>query len=510
MTHPFPEESVRREYEQMELFKAENPKQRALPTAEALVRTFKNESAYGFMDNLRTGLYAPWPHERYDLNIGRHNCTTIIPTIYLWAEALGYKPQIIQFRQWRQIKRKEDKDEPKANSHFALIVDLGKKHHYLLDPFWKICNPIVEQTPTMMRLEKNKGLGKVKREYGTLWEYSADEFAEMVNDLHDPAQSLEMLACGQKVDSSLFLAKEVGCPLMIYYDTQTNRVSTRLEIPQVAITDKVVFCNLEFNRNGAVENTSLELCLVKDTYWDGVIGRVSIAQGSFEELEKVKKITDKLKLQKNKSRLGSVLRKQPEKMDELCALTEKLYERLTTDEKIGLQKRLLTRTLYELTEPAKDYLTTEEERFAEIERLRAKEIDNHEKRRYLEERLWKESWKLEELDRDESRRLKSRRRRLDRRNDKVVSDLKNLLYLHWNDKAKYHRRMDQVEFGKKWKDASEEELTEEVRMRGFNTMVGYAAMVADFLPFVFEARENIELKRYQASIGEKIRLKMEN
>ncbi len=510
MTHPFPEESVRKEYEQMELFKADNPKRRVLQTAETIIRTFKSEGVYGFIDNLRTGLYAPWPHERYDQNIGRYNCTTIIPTIYLWTEALGYKPQIVQFRDWRQLKSKKDEDKPRANSHFALIVDVGKKHPYLIDPFWEICNPIVERTPNTMTLGKNKRYGKAKREYGTLWEYSPEEFAEMVNDLHSPAQSLEMLACGQKVDGNLFLTKEVGCPLMIYYYAQTNRVSTRLEIPQVAITDKVIFCNLEYNKNGIVKNTSLELCLVKDTYWDGVIGKVAIAQGSFEELEKVKKIADRLRLQKNKRRLGSLFREQPEKTDELCALAVKLYERLAPEEKAGLEKRLLTRTLYELTEPEKDYLTTEEERFSEIKRLRAEEKENNEKRRYLEDKLWKEGWKLEKLDRDESRRLKSRRRRLDKRSDKAFSELKDLLLLHWHDKAKYHRRIDQVEFGKKWKDSSQEELAEEVRREGYNPMVGYAAMVTDFLPFIFEAREDLELKRFQDSIGEKIRLKMEN
>ncbi len=510
MAHPFPEESVRKEQELMNLFKAENPKGKALQRAEAIVRTFKDDGIYGFMDNLRTGLYVPWPHERYDLNIQRLNCTTIIPTIYLWTDALGYKPQIVQFRDWRELETKKDKDKPRANSHFALIVDVGKKHPYLLDPFWGICNPIVEQTPTMMRLERNKKYGKVKREYTALWEYSPQEFAMMIDELHHPAQSLEMLACGQKVESGISLGKEASGTLMIYYDMPSNRVRTRLKIPQVAITDKVVFCNLDYNEEGEVERTSLELCLAKDTYWDGVIGKVVIAQGSFEELENIKKITDGLKLQKSKRRLGSLLQQQPKQTDGLCRLTTELYQRLTTEEKAGLQQRLLTRTLYELSESEKDYVTTEEERFAEIERLRAKEVDHFQKRRDLEERLWKDGWKLEKLEKTESRRLKSRRRRLDKRNDTVVSDLKELLILHWNDKANYHRRIDQVEFAKRWKKSSEEELTEEVRKRGYDPMIGYAAMVADFLPFVFEARENLELKKYQTSIGEKIRLKMGN
>lgn len=36
---------------------------------------------------------------------------------------------------------------------------------------------------------------------------------------------------------------------------------------------------------------------------------------------------------------------------------------------------------------------------------------------------------------------------------------------------------------------------------------GYAAMVADFLPFLVEAKDNLELRPFQDSIGEKIRAK---
>src|SRR3989344_7079514 len=235
MSHPFPEESVQKEYEIIDIFKKENDQLRPLQKAEALVETFEEDRIYGFQDNLRTGLYAPWPHERDAQHIMRYNCTTIIPTIYLWAEALGYEPQIVQFKDFRQLRSKRDKDKPTNNSHFGLIVDVKRKHRYLIDPFWEICNPIVERTPQRMVLGKNKRRERVVREYSALWEYSPEEFATMMNDLQDPIRSLEMLACGQKVDDQIFLNKEVGCTLMVYYERPqgTDMILTRLEIPQV-------------------------------------------------------------------------------------------------------------------------------------------------------------------------------------------------------------------------------------------------------------------------------------
>jgi len=514
MSHPFPEESVQKEYEIIDIFKKENDQLRPLQKAEALVETFEEDRIYGFQDNLRTGLYAPWPHERDAQHIMRYNCTTIIPTIYLWAEALGYEPQIVQFKDFRQLRSKKDKDKPTNNSHFALIVDIQRKQPYLLDPFWGICNPIVERTPRRMVLGQNKRRGRMVREYGRLLEYSPEEFAAMIDDLHDPIRSLEMLVCGQKVKKNIFLNKEVPATLMAYYDAP-EMVITRLEIPQTAITDKVIFGGLHYDRNGKVKKMSLELCLARDTSWTEVIGKVEIARGSVEEFDAIRKVvhTIKSRPEKNKGqhrRWGNMLSERPERAADLCALTTQLYDRLTVEEKAGLSKRLLVRTLYEHAEPQEEYLTTREERFKEIECLRAKEIDFSQRIDEVEQELWKQSWRLEKLEKTRSERLKGRGRRLGKRNGKIVADLRNLLILHWRNESLYHRRMDQVVFAQKYEKISEEELAKEVQEKGDDPMIGYAAMVVDFLPFLVEAKDHLELRPFQDSIGEKIKAKMES
>src|SRR3989338_11452171 len=52
---------------------------------------------YGFIGNLQTGIYAPYFHEARSYRISGNNCTTIIPTLYVYADLLGLNPQIVQF-----------------------------------------------------------------------------------------------------------------------------------------------------------------------------------------------------------------------------------------------------------------------------------------------------------------------------------------------------------------------------------------------------------------------------
>ena len=47
MSHPFPEESVQKEYEIIDIFKKENDQLRPLQKAEALVETFEEDRIYG-------------------------------------------------------------------------------------------------------------------------------------------------------------------------------------------------------------------------------------------------------------------------------------------------------------------------------------------------------------------------------------------------------------------------------------------------------------------------------
>ena len=94
------------------------------------------KSNYSFTDNLSTGCYAPYPHEYTELNLSGYNCTTIIPKVYLLCETIGLKPEIVQFFDFQNIRTEKDKAGVISPSHFSLIVDVGRKHKYLFDPFY--------------------------------------------------------------------------------------------------------------------------------------------------------------------------------------------------------------------------------------------------------------------------------------------------------------------------------------------------------------------------------------
>ncbi|MBI4151854.1 hypothetical protein HY496_02695 [Candidatus Woesearchaeota archaeon] len=506
--HQFPEESVQKVKELADL----SSHQKQMPLileAESIFRTFSKSGMYGFQDQLRTGLYAPWPHEMYQNNVYSFNCTSIIPQIYLWAEVLHLQPQIVQFCDFTQYRDGSD-DVESNNSHFALIIDVKKKHPYLLDPFWDICNPIRERTPQRMVLGAKGDRKRVVREYSSLLEYSPEEFAAMYHRLHEPAESLEMLACGQKVEKYIPTTKETtSSTLMAFYDSPQT-IRTRLKIPQPGITDKFIGCELTYTPQGEIGRTSLELCLGQNTTWTDIVGKTVVARGSFSEFEAIRSVAKHLALyspQRKTSavRLGPLLHENQSAAKDLCAITTQLYHRLQEDEKESLQQRLLVRTLYEQTEPAQEYLTTEKERFARIEELRLKGLSLRDRTEELERELWRHGWKLESLEQPVLRRLRREQSKLSLETEKIDHDLRDLLRLHFRNKRAYHRRMDMVGFAEQWKGAPLENIEETVRRQGCDPAVGYAAMVVDFIPFLFSARKEIELRRYRASIGEKIK-----
>ena len=63
------------------------------------------DSHYSFTDNLRTGQYTHYFHDSWEKNIKGYNCTNIIPSIYIYAKALGFNPQIVQYTNFKNISK---------------------------------------------------------------------------------------------------------------------------------------------------------------------------------------------------------------------------------------------------------------------------------------------------------------------------------------------------------------------------------------------------------------------
>jgi len=293
MPSPFPEETVKIAQDSIRATLEIYPKhfRTAYKKALGVWTAFKN-SDYGFLGNLRTGVYAPYIHEKEKLKIGGYNCTTIIPDLYLSCEILGINPQIVQFFSFRDIEKKDDLENPFENHHFSIIVDAGRKHKYLLDPFWKTFGPIIEENSGHIKIAKCDGRPATKREFREMKYHSAEEFAEMMDRLHDPAESLDMLVAGQKVLDDRVIEK-IECEIMVYYNDETNTVSTRICVPQALISNKAVTCNMQFNDSGEIVNKYLELFLMKERSWTGLIEGKKIAQLDFSALEEFRKTIKK-------------------------------------------------------------------------------------------------------------------------------------------------------------------------------------------------------------------------
>lgn len=456
---------------------------RTYAVAKTIARCFFN-TTYGFLEQLHTGHYAPYPHERKQLLISGDNCTTIIPSLYIHCAVLGLKPEIVQFFRMRDITTRQSKNLPCAGSHFAVTVDAGRKHRYLLDPFYRTFGPIREQTEKYMKIGSGfKHKAKI-REFDHICSYTPEQFAQMMDRLHDDAESLDMLVAGQKVYDSKKYNKTV-CSLWVYYNEDTNTVTTRLYIPQIAIHDKFIFCNMHMDDLGNVQKTDLEFIVAKEYGWDTLVGA-----------KKVVRIDDlSLQSPQSKNKAGSSLEG-----------AERLYAALDSSEKRTIHSMVCARTLYEyeLTRSGKKYVSPLEEHDTRILDLRDKEIAFREKEQPFNDILWFHDWKLKKVSRRESRRARAYLKRCTEKKGEIIKEINALNRMRQDNTPEYHRIMDQVLFARELSSFSEEQLDHQVHILGLDTRTGYFSMVRDFVPYALAAKDDLMLKQFMGPLKKKI------
>ena len=79
---------------------------------------------------------------------------------------------------------------------------------------------------------------------------------------------------------------------------------------------------------------------------------------------------------------------------------------------------------------------------------------------------------------------------------KRKTERKELRVLRRWCRAMYHRRMDLVEFmTRRISGRNTRELQREVRERGLDPRIGQLATVADFFPWIFKAKKDLELRQ---------------
>ena len=511
----FPQDSVGQMYEKAVKFLETFSKKRkpklydlAAPIADAFTNSY-----YSFTDNLRTGHYAPFPHEQHEYNLAGNNCTTIISEVYLLCEAVGLKPEIMQFFNFRDIITKKDKEEAIAPSHYSLIIEVGRKQKYLLDPFYHTFGPILEQHEHHFKIGRLHGRPARTRTFEKILPYTAKQFVQMIERLHDPAESLDMLVSGQKVFSSKTVAKNKDCTLMVYYQDQENLLSTRLYVPQKPLTDKAIYTRMNLNDEGNVAKLLLECYLAKDYGWDSLVDSKKVCETDFSTAKLLKHKLhrlpkEKFQLQNHERIAPALLRADERNRASLFEITEKMYHCLTEPEQQKLHPIILARTLYESERPAEKYLYTPEEHDARLLKLAKQEMDARFRIQPIKDEIWLHDWKLNKLSKKEAHRLRLVRRGHEEKMSEVVEEINALNYLRHGNKKAYSRAMDKVLFSETLKGKGVEDLEKMVVERNLDPRIGYLAVVADFVPFIIEGQEEVELKQYWQPIKEKVTARM--
>ena len=104
----------------------------------------------------------------------------------------------MQFFDFQNIRTEKDKAGVISPSHFSLIVDVGRKHKYLSLILFIILLPIKEQGEDYIKVGKCQGRPAIRRTFKKIFSYSARDFVQMMERLHDPAESLICLSQGKE------------------------------------------------------------------------------------------------------------------------------------------------------------------------------------------------------------------------------------------------------------------------------------------------------------------------
>ncbi len=508
MAHAFPEKSLETARTMASrYFEMQGTKDSLMKRAYMLYYGFREQIHYGFTHQFYTGNYAPWYHEMQEKNISGFNCTTIIPYLYSYFEAFGVKPEIVQFFDWRDTSKHDTKQKLfQEASHFALILDVGKPERYLCDLFWKQFGAITAQEGHVMKLRNYPNNRSSLREFRSMVHYSAEEFAAMMERLHTPTDSLDVLVAGQRFNKERYNA--VSCESMVYYDDTEKAMRVRVFIPQKGIQNKVVYGRIGFDDSGGVCDKSLRLAVGKDDYWNFVEEEKTIVRLGLSEYMLLNSHFGKLARAQKRYVVGLNKLEDDEKKS-LLNIVDGLWQELSVEEQEKLRGMRVVRTLYESASLDREYVFSEAERDGYLrERLEKLYVLDDEVKEYRRA-VFRHYGRFERIDENKARCLLRKKRTAQKSFDEINNDFNEFQEIRIHHKKTYHRIMDKVVFAKQFEKSEVSEIERRVLDEGGDFRVGYLAMIADFLPFVKDAKKDLMLELYLPMIGGKVKARME-
>ncbi len=502
-------EEVKRAKEQYEK-KYPNQTKNLLRVVYTYAKAYKDSGSYGFFDHLLKDNYTPTAEERIKLSMGSFNCTTIIEPFCQILQAYGIDMEIVQFRGFRDIHQKKDAEKPRESEHFSVVAKIATKgvvKEYLLDPYLRVCGEIIEKEEKSWKVKGYQDYKQVKREFQTVLYYTQEEYAQLLYDMRDDGKSLDMLVAGQKIRESHVVAR-IKCTQMLYYHDDPARLTTRLYIPQVGITDKAIHYAHHFNGDGSPQRRELTFSLAKDNTWHYLVGEQRVAVTDYKTLQQIKRLFGKKTRFEKQPRVGQLLEAPAIESHKktLLDIAETLYAQLSAEQQTALKPLVLLRTLYESEAKGQEYVYDEEKRDERIKNMLREHLGYRDKIRTLDDLTWHADWNFSSTPQNELRKAEREKKRLKEKQDELkLSDL-NKIRKH--NKPMYHRNMDKVLFAQQYQHTAPEELARIVEERHLDWRIGYLAMVTDFFPYAFGARKDLELGIFMESLQRRVKARL--
>jgi len=314
--------------------------------------------------------------------------------------------------------------------------------------------------------------------------------------LHNPADSLDVLVAGQRFTNEKY--NNVSCESMVYYDDALREVQVRVFIPQKGVMNRVMYGMHTFDCEGKVSDSRLHLACGKQDYWDFVEGESTITRLGFSEVNVLNHA------------LGAVSRshkriKPEQRLTPLLELVDELWQKLSVEEQEAIRLPRAVRTLYEYTSQDAEYVFGQKEWDEDLRKNLTKLYALEDEKLLLKRAVFLHYGKFERVADVEARRLLRKKRTIQKKMDELSDDFDEFQQIRIYHKKMYQRNMDKVVFVKQFEVKNVDEVEHEVLSINGDLRVGYLAMITDFLAYIKDARKELTLDVFMASIGEKVK-----
>jgi hypothetical protein len=490
--HPFPRETVEITRNRAAIHYSLHVARR--PTLIDMCREMRNfGTGYGFLDNLTTGHFVPWEHERFKYGINYINCTNSIPTIFLYAEAFGLNPEICVFRQYTDFVKgvAEDKAEVPDLDHTAVIVTLPNKGRYLLDPLTRSFGPIIDESGGILKIGGDQNRREFVRNCERLLYYTASEYAEIIEELHEDGKSLDLMLGGEEVTRWGFGQKNNNVDIKIFYEDPNpeslHKFRTHLSYKRHNISDAFLTHTKLVDNRGKVRGTSFSFHLAEKIGWHNMVGGRTLANFRGKEFREFRGTYNRIAKVGSFDRLGGVYTSGNKEAIILAELMSNQSIIENPESFLPIAVNLSIRTMYEFENSSEDFLFSEEERTFKLREAFSEYQELCDRFDIVYNKWWLHDWGVTILNPKEKAKVIMEKKALAKKKAKKWNNLAPLAVTHneKNFQRQFHRESDLQLFAKSKEQLSDAELIDSLtNYDPLQIGIGHAAIIADFLPVI--------------------------